>query len=904
MNQVKYVDNAYSNTGTFLIDTTLESILMHCLKLPQTGIKGKYGSIFVYESKQLAIYDDDLLSTGIILADIDYIPKQVADVIYDNFELLSEYFPSLLAIQYSSSYYINPNKNGLHIFIKSQRLNKEEYSQQAQICLAVIAQFVYKLLNIDLLSYDTKDKSVLDFHNTNLTQRFNLFYSTFKYNENAEEFNLDMISLEDLEKLTIKYNLNYDTKITKTITPFTNNVNIGDNIKKIKIDRNIHIGKYSGNDIRYRISIIADILFKDNAKDFCDKYFYYGKNQSIYTHYSSAKIINPLIYKWLVSNKYIIENSQNIINNWIDEYSDMIIREIIKNRQLEIISPTGTGKTTFINNFLAYRFNSVVIVPFNVTNRLYDNLFEVNADYCGNIPNNKPIVMIWDQAIKHWESIKDRHFIIDEAHTLFFDRTYRDAAIKLILKLKENNNWVTFITATPAGEKKLFNMKQIHFYKKREIINMDIKTTSNIEWSQYNYIKKCIDENWYDKIVLLDDTSAKKIYEQFIINCYGDNISYIRSSTKESKDFIDLRDSELLKKKLTICTCVAFNGLNFKNQNENILVIGSIQQGVTTSGQIIQQIGRIRNSKVKGVYFYNPSKIIEEDIDGKEQKAIEFNNLVVHGVPDTFLSYERKYLENDYTNAKREIQEYQRKHSNINDIVYELSTCGYIKGKVEEDLKTNDTKNMSLAIKRKESDELKDDIINNRFYDNEYDTEYKSKWAKDINYIISNPFYSGIDLNTFIDMFSKGNKHKLIETYISNVKEIIRYTQVDNEEYIRTINNINLYASMISGSVDRIKFLNNIKKIKGIREKYVNMIQFKDNKIFFDDVFKDVISMEEENQLKEVEAGKKGGKKSSPKKKIKDLETGIIYDSCTDCAIAINHNITYISKHKDRFIKI
>jgi hypothetical protein len=39
-------------------------------------------------------------------------------------------------------------------------------------------------------------------------------------------------------------------------------------------------------------------------------------------------------------------------------------------------------------------------------------------------------------------------------------------------------------------------------------------------------------------------------------------------------------------------------------------------------------------------------------------------------------------------------------------------------------------------------------------------------------------------------------------------------------------------------------------------------------------------------------------------KKIKDLETGIVYESAKECAEAISKSSSFISKHKDRFIKI
>ena len=687
--EINFLSNAYSKTGTYFKQTTLENVLMHCYKdLPKDGEKSKYGSVFVYDSQQMGIHLDNEKSTGIILLDIDNIETETAEEIYNYFELLCDVFPSLLAIQYSSSYYINANKNGLHIYVKSEKLDKTDYKIQSSICLGVFAQLCEKHLNINLLDYQKKtNKQVLDFHNTNLYQRFNLFYSEFKYNENAKSFNLDLISSDELEKLTAKFGLELeDEVIHKIITPIPNNITQGGNISKICIDRNFKIGKYKGNDIRFRISIIADKIFGENAKSFCDKYFYYDNNKSIYTRYSSANTINPLIYKWLVKYGYIVESHKSLINDWISEFAEEITNEISKNNQLEIIAPTGTGKTTFINEYLAHHFNSVVIVPFNVTNKLYSNLFEVNATYTGDIPKNKSLVMVWDQAVKHWAEIKDRHLIIDEADRLFFDRTYRDAAIKLILKIKENNSHATFITATPAGERELFGMKLIRYFKKRDYVSLDIKTTKNTDWAEYNYIKNCVDNNYYDRVVLLDDMNARKIYEKLVSEGYGNDISYIRSSTKDTEDFINLRETELLTKRITICTCIAFTGLNFKNTDERILVVGSINLGQTTSNEIVQQVGRIRKSYVKGVYFYDPQKRYIVDVEDTEMRAKEMNNLVVNGVSDTFLQYDRKYLDSDYVLAQRQIQNYIIKHSDIDTIVMELNEHGYFKGIVGEEI--------------------------------------------------------------------------------------------------------------------------------------------------------------------------------------------------------------------------
>lgn len=896
MSKLKYLNNAYAKSGTLFTDTTLEAHLKYCLTLPKRGIKGKYGSIFVYDSKALGEHLENELSTGVILIDIDNITNDIADKIYDKFYDIAECWGCLWAIQYSASYYINDHKSGLHIFVKSKCIDKYEYKKQAQICLAIFSQLVFKFTGIELIKLNIKDNVVLDFHNTSLYQRFNLFYSTFKYNNNPTEFSYDNISFSDLEKLITTYNLKLDNEIKHSITPTLNNITIGSG-KLLKIDRTVHIGNYSGNDIRFRISIIADKIFGDSAKAFCDKFFYFENHKSIYCHYPQGNTINPLIYKWLVENNYIVENKQNIINKWISEYSDQILNYIKNNNHLEIIAPTGCGKTYYINNYLAKALNAVVIVPFNATNALYNNLVEVNSMSSGNIPKNKPVVMIWDQAIRYWNDIRDRYLIIDEAHELFLDRNYRDSAIKLILRLKQRTDLrkVVFITATPTGESKIFNdTKVVEYFKKRNGVPLNINKVKNIEWSQYNYIKSAIDNNWYDKIVLFDDLTAKKIYEKFLVEGYGQDICYIRSNTKESDDFKDLRKNEILRKKLTICTCVAYNGLNFKNTNEKILVIGSIKQGESVAALIIQQVGRIRNSNVHGIYYYNDN-FYGIDVDDKRKRTMEKYNM---HIPD-FVHVDNKWMNADYIEAMKEIEEYCSEYSNINKICTQLGNTGYISGYLNDELKDNDDKilKMSLALKRKESDEMKLDIINNNFLDKEYESDYQSKWMKDINRLISNENYDGIDINMFIKMISKGPKNKLIETFISDIKEIIRVLNINDNLFNKVISNKEQYANMLSDVIDKKRFISNLKKMVDIKNKYQGKIKITESEIYFGDIVKDIIAEEEKNQMKQIKGNIKGGKVtkkiriSSKIKESKDnllakynLKVGQKFKSCGDLA--------------------
>ena len=57
-----------------------------------------------------------------------------------------------------------------------------------------------------------------------------------------------------------------------------------------------------------------------------------------------------------------------------------------------------------------------------------------------------------------------------------------------------------------------------------------------------------------------------------------------------------------------------------------------------------------------------------------------------------------------------------------------------------------------------------------------------------------------------------------------------------------------------------------------------------------------------EVKQKESEAGKIGGKKRN--KRVKDLTTGIIYDSLSDFAAAYGKSSAWASKYKDKWEKL
>lgn len=924
-------------TGTLLQQAELSEVIKACNTIEKAPEKHQNGSIFPYISRTLgkeSWTEQDGLTDGVIFVDIDNITKSVAETIFNSFEEIADRFPCLYAIQYSSSYYLSKDKAGVHIYICSPVLDEVEYRYLATLALAVIARYILIVTGIDLRNPIIGNNIILDSHNTSIMQRFFLYYSEYKINEGfCEAFTEDIIEKASLTKLKEEYkSLNFPTKNTTYIhREIKIDVQANNIVKdKICIDRNFTIGKYSGNDVRWRISKIAQILFKDNAKEWCDKYFYCENGKSIFTKQTSEKYPSLVIKNWLEDNNYLTSTKKNIIKKgeYIIKYKDEILEFIKNNRKVEIVAPTGVGKTTLINGqknsvkdidlftkeedifSLAHKLNAIVIVPFNVTNRLYDNLIEVSSETNHKVEADKPAVMIWDQALKHWTDIKERILIIDEAHCLFLDRRYRDTAIKLMNKIKEDNCKIVLFTATPSGEGSELGCEYLTFSNERNTIMTDFVLVNNIDVAQYNYIKAALKNDWFDKIVLFDDTTAKKIYEK--LYCDGEfinDIAYIRADTKNTPDFIKLRNEELLSKKLTICTCVAFNGLNFKNKDERVLVITSYNQGNTTSCEIIQEAGRIRNSEVY-LKIYFDEKIRDYDVREYIKKAELLHTIESNlGIPEGLLQYNRRLIDEDVQESLKKIQDYLTEKSKLETIVEELKEANYfymrLLDKKNDELSTGNR--MNLAFKKKESDDLIKDLMDGTILEKEYNEDnvnnYKINWKNQIKKMIHNNTYKGITLETFQEFYKNSNKKTLISTIIDKLYKAVNISLLTEDEWNAYVNNKDIVIKMLGNDKVAIKqVVSSYNQNMKIRSKYNDMIVIKeDNTIDLSLLFTDVIAEAAANYYKECEAKAEVKNKQvtitenfkHPEKY--NLEIGQTFNSCTELANYTGKSIQSVS---------
>jgi len=951
--------------GTILHQVELEDILKYCNRLPQSGKKHQDGAIFPYINKTLGEKTWEVkegMTDGVIFVDIDHITKETAEIIFNSFEKISELFPCLYAIQYSSSYFIKEKNAGLHCFVRSEILDKNTYKRFAAICLAIFAHVTQKVTGIDLREPQTDDEVILDTHNSNITQRFFLYYSPYKVNQYASFFTENTVDKKTINTLSTIYPFLKRINVISCgdkVADTSNYIVSGDVSSKIKLDFNKEciISNFLSGVGYDTQKIVATLLAIDNRDDseyvkkhnqtranHFEQIARTSKGRSVYEWQRKAAI--EILEKCGISIEFdsISSGIYNIKrNHYITDFKHEIVDYINNHDKVEILAPTGTGKTTLINGgksakeadlfdpsiieefSLAKELNAVVIVPFNVTNKLYNKLHEVSSENHNKVLENVPNVMVWDQAIKHWSEIKDRTLIIDEAHTLFLDRTYRDVAVTLMNKIKNDNCKIVLMTATPSGEGEELGVEYLRFANERNNVKADFIKVNNVDVFQYKTIVRNLENGWFDKIVLFDDTTAKKIYEKiFCEGVYVNDVAYIRSDTKDQEDFRNLRDSELLTKKLTICTCVAFNGLNFKNKGERILVITSASKGSTTSCEIIQEAGRIRNSDVYLTVCYD-DKDRTDNLEQNIRKAELFHSAEISmDIPAGLLTYNDRLIDGEIQDALRRINAYVEKKSDIDVIINDLVDAGYFvitKKDFSDDERESGNK-MSLNLKKRESDSLKEDIMDGTVLEKSYETEgnnkYKFDWQRQISQMIDNNGYVGITIETFQNLINNTNGCTLISTIISNLKRAVTVALIPDDQWNNYISNIEKVKLMLGADKVAIsKLSSSYKKNVEIRNKYKGTITVKndmlDMSVFCDSFLQEFIEGYNREKMSKSEAGKKaskedkilaggmGGKLGSPKKKVLDVETGIEYNSCEDCALAIGKSNSYISKHKDRF---
>lgn len=848
--------------------------------------------------------------TNLFFIDID-IDTHTQEVIQNREEIFNR-IPCIAAIQKSFS-------GKLHLICIHSLFDmiptQEEWLEKTRISSIAVLHMLKSGFNIDFLN-----NIAFDFHNLNWTQLFFVSANPFYINEHA---NGVKISEKDANLLKLTYQEFFnksdikESNITQEVIDFSEYKTISTS-EKITIDRNFSIGSFkngedtidlSGNELRWRIGTALLHIFGDlkKAKSFVEKHF---TNPKEFTYYE--KTPNKIVMKWLLET-FFQKKEEVIIPNgkYLSDYHNEILEAVKENDKIQIRGTVGIGKSTEIIQ-LAKELKAVLIVPYLSTNELYEGEIEIVSSENSNLYDpEKPQCMVFDQAMKY--NLSNRVVIVDESHTLFLERDFRESAIILLPKL-ENVKKLILVSATPCNELERLGGKEILTYtKKHNNIYITPYFYENYNEKLYS-IEKTIEEHLsgqgrYDIVCIMDDSLAQSIYNVYCKQ-YAENILYFRSNTKESFDCREMFSTELLTKKLVICTRVAFNGVNFKNVNQKILLITSLN----CPQLIIQQTGRFRNTSID-VHLYVDDTEVEKELDIVKYMKEKYEYTQLNNA---------ELLENNplcevpgFFDAYAELIKFYNKYNyeNVRDI---LLKEGYFIWKYPVLL--NNSKKATIVEPNKTiSNLLKQNIIP-KFEDLSVSERTSFKKISDamekfcVKYNIEPLIEKPLDFDVFLGIKEEYKRDKswllkllnsfdvkrVIPSILEELDQIVWISKKSEKDFLLQTTLLENWINIIQKNIkltQKVKLeKSKLKKVNCIRDKHYtgSSVEILDS-VLNENTLRNQVS--EENRK---EGRKKGGKKGSPKKAItivnEKTNAEKTFSSQTECMVFLRISPNTYSK--------
>ena len=831
-------------------------------------------------------------SSNTFFIDIDT-TEGVEDIIQRRAELFAA-VPNIIFIQQSSS-------KKLHIACAHNTVYDDvgEWSYNTALYTCAVVELIEKHFGINYIK-----KGAIDWHSYLFTSLLYISPNPAYFNDYCSPIRLNK---KDITTLEYRYASEFDHINKKwegegIHTDITGKYEDG-NAGRLCVDRNLKVGEYTGNDIRWRIARIAVEVWGDvgEAKKWCDTHFYYGNGKSIFSKVNPNIPINSTVLEWLVAAGYLnikeVEqkrqtdpNHEEIMmkdDEWISDYAEYIVEKIEQEKILAVEGPTGSGKTTGIMKMCdllkekGYR-EIVVLVPFNVTNHLYEKLNIVSSETDNEYKKGGVNVMVWDQLVKRRGEINPDVIIVDESHTLFTDRNYRDSAINVYNSFNtfvlDDKHRLVFISATPAGEVAQFNSYYMKFIQKEK---RDIKIEVHFANDTGKCVMRDLRKGGFDHICVFSDKDALLAYSQAVERGY-DAIIY---HSKFRENVKQLREDEMLHNRVSFLTCIAFNGLNIRNKDQKILIDMRWTVKETSLNEIIQVLGRFRNNKDITLRLY---------VDGKWQSTEDIDE--TYRVAQIIMESDSLEIKNDYWermsredvyNVRKELQEWD------NSQTVEWITGSLIKMYGKEKVKlyrdeANDKFSHTNPQKKRESDAFKK-YLKGEGEINE-GSSYIQEFRRQMNHI-SGEF--GVDAYEFTKKLLDGpGSDRMVDTILGDLTGILRVISFTDDAWDREVQNRKTL-------VDAIK---NPKVVKGVMSRFKMHDRWRKKysgwqiNAVLDDQIEELWKMMDDHN----DGRSRGGKAT---KKIVDMETGIEYNSCSDCALAIGKSNAYISKHKNRFVE-
>lgn len=767
--------------------------------------------------------------SNIFFVDID--TTEGVDRVIEGKEELFSKIPFIYAIQKSVS-------GKLHIIgvYNETKPDAETWKYDTIMYSLVICRLIKTIFDIDYISLDALDKSLFKYE------------QGFFFTKNPLIVNEYVVPgvLTDGDKIKIKqeypdYFESFRNQY-EDIDTVIKDIDIDFNAitGKLLIDRNYTIGKYNGNDLRWRIgSYLVCTYGKEQAQVIVDRLFENPEGFSFYN-----KGINQRVKKWFedtfpfISSKVIPATPSNKYDEyeqthlekielgdgkWMSDYVDEIEDRIQKTQVLAIKAGTGTGKTTLLKSIVEkYSHKALIVTPYNATNQLYEWSNIVSTSNGNEFEPERWNTMIWDQVLKHYNEIERNVDVIfvDESHEVFFE-WWRDSSVGFMQFLKEWKNAgkkIVLISATPAGEVYSLGANVVEFVReeKRNVKVNIIKTNDTFSEMNMDMYDK-----FYDKVCIFSDRDVQSLYARAVVSEIPDAKIYHMKWWKHNVE--ELKQQEILTSRVNLLTRVAFNGLNIRNTGERILVDVRYTEGITTWNEIIQIVGRFRDNKNVTLNIYNDGKFKKE-----ENWEDEFSNaktICEGGNTELVSDYQIRMNKKEVQDACKCVDEYKSTWS-LEDIKKKLEENGWRAREKEENMDDKWVVKKKNPLKKQASDLMLSyragKMARNEFIKSYEGTEmenYVKEWENDLRELemVSKKIVE-------VAMMECEKQNTLISTAIDKIKRIKMVTSMTDDMWSEEVEARKGVLEELKGN-DMVKHAMHVFKMHDtIREKYKDII--------------------------------------------------------------------------------
>ena len=713
----------------------------------------------------------------------------------------------------------------LHFICVGHWNNIDEHAERDMFYLACVAKSILIRTGIDLRD----EEKALDIHTKSSDQRL------FVYNPSLHPYKVNKYIMEVSinDKAFAEYPMLRPAKSTPMVSveeyDGVFDAVVREDKDKITLDRTFCVCGYYGNDARWRVANAVAYLCHGNIEAAKSVIYNNFSNYSDFSFASIGKGTNHNVLNWVINNLQVKYGGD--CGGYLTDKIDEIMHFVKLHPRTLLVAPTGTGKTTLVNGMegfegLAKRLNAVVVTPFNSMVHLYSNItiIKSNGTTGANLEDyrsDEPCVIIWDQVNKLIKRIKEdnRTVIVDESHTLFIDRNYRDSAVILMNHLKEVKN-VICITATPTGEEQELNLDKLEYRSHKGIVSTTIRVTeSNAGICMLGDVIYHHNRNDYDRIVVFSDLYTRRLHENLDVRIIPH--AFIHSKNMNGEDFKALRESEMLTEKITLCTSLAYNGLNFRNENERVLVIMDVHEGDTLASNIIQCVGRLRRSAVVLKMYYVPMG----ERSTIDQRKLKVDLVTDNRIDDMLVSIDKRLIHEENVAAYKSIERYTLEHSTMECIKKELKDTGYFTIREVYDEEGKEPINAQLLLQEKR----KMEAIWMEGFLNGTQTEDEDVRGNEYFLAVDRLWHSlvwkyAMRADMVRDMLRNQQGNKLVSTLFEELRKKCQLNTYTDEEFNRMYHTLETWIKDYKdelGSVVVKQFKSNLRDMKKWRDHYV-----------------------------------------------------------------------------------